>query len=91
MQANLTILTNPVTCRNFQIQSYCALDTSSRKSNICQGDSGGPLMYLIDGRWNLYGISSFVLRINNNNCVNTLPSFYTIVPNYLNWISINRV
>lgn len=75
------------TCYGFDTHNYCALDLSSRKSNICFGDSGGCLMYLINGKWQLFGITSIVLaQVSPRVCLNKLPSFYTIVPNYLEWI-----
>ncbi|RNA07913.1 chymotrypsinogen B [Brachionus plicatilis] len=50
-------------CRGYDDVNYCALDSTahiSEQSNICFGDSGGSLMHQVDGKWYLYGISSFI-------------------------------
>lgn len=70
---------------NTNNNNYCALDDTN-SSNACYGDSGGPLMHYRDGRWYLYGLTSFVLT-QAAKCYPSLPSFYTIIPNYFEWIA----
>ncbi|CAF1020439.1 unnamed protein product [Brachionus calyciflorus] len=89
LQATLKIQNeeNPSICKDYESFVYCALDTSIKKSNICFGDSGGPLMFFKDEKWYLYGLSSFItVHLNNFTCKNTEPGFFTMVPNYLDWI-----
>lgn len=79
---------NELICKGYDDKNYCAIDANnSKQSNICFGDSGGSLMYLIEDTWYLFGISSFIYGdIYTNKCINSIPSFYTIVPEYLKWI-----
>lgn len=73
---------------------YCALDIKSgnKLSSPCSGDSGGPLFIKdSDNKWTLLGIVSYVQGYLFNNtkmyhCDPKLPSFYSSVPFYLNWI-----
>ena len=58
-------------------------------SNICFGDSGGPMLYKIGNIWFLYGITSFTLANKNASCNPTRPSFFTSVPNFIEWINRN--
>ena len=51
------------------------------KVDTCQGDSGTGLMIPINKVFYLYGVTSFGLSCNTN-----LPSFYTRVSTYLQWI-----
>ncbi len=46
------------------------------------GDSGGPLMAFKNGVWYLYGLTSF----GDKSCDPTMPSYYTKVTIYLDWI-----
>lgn len=79
---------------------YCALESKGNNTNevvelstICSGDSGGPLFVLFKNKWILLGIVSFVQTFLTTNesteyfCDPTLPSFYTNVPFYLDWIN----
>lgn len=62
---------------------YCAQDFK-RMSDSCQGDSGGPLQYFPRANSTLatvVGIVSFGLS-----CGSDLPSVYTRVSYYLDWI-----
>ncbi|CAF1029744.1 unnamed protein product [Brachionus calyciflorus] len=72
-------------CDHRRYINYCALD-EAENSNICQGDSGGPLQYFENGKWFVYGLSSFTISNEETSCVNTEPSFFTTVPFYLGWI-----
>lgn len=74
-------------CSNELKDMYCALDPTSKKSNICYGDSGGPMMIYHDSAWFLYGISNFLTAFNPSECDNTRPSYYLNVTNYLKWIN----
>ncbi|CAF0976479.1 unnamed protein product [Brachionus calyciflorus] len=77
---------NQTFCNYKKYRFYCTLGKqTSNYPNVCSGDSGGPLMYLINGKWFLYGITSHVLF--NKTCLNNLPSFFTIVPSFLKWIN----
>lgn len=58
----------------------CALNTEIF-SDTCQGDSGGPMTYSANGQHYLYGITSYGLG-----CGSVLPSIYTRVDEYLEWI-----
>jgi secreted trypsin-like serine protease len=58
-------------------------------SNICYGDSGGPMLYKIGNIWYLYGITSFTLANQNQSCNPIRPSFFTSVPNFMDWINEN--
>lgn len=44
-------------------------------------------MHQTNGTWYLYGISSFIYGDSaTKKCIKSIPSFYTIVPEYLDWI-----
>lgn len=76
------------TCYGYDERNYCAIDENFKESNICYGDSGGGLMYLMNGGWYLYGVSSFILADRyTNKCLTNYPSFYTMVPKYIDWIN----
>lgn len=76
-RANLAALRDGV--RNSQ---YCAYDAEG-KNDTCQGDSGGPLQYFPskNSLANIVGIVSYGIG-----CGNLLPSLYTRVAFYLDWI-----
>ncbi|XP_031639695.1 serine protease persephone-like, partial [Contarinia nasturtii] len=62
---------------------YCANDPEGRRDS-CHGDSGGPLQYFPNtnsSRATIVGIVSFGV-----NCATTLPSVYTRVAYYIDWI-----
>lgn len=62
---------------------YCAYDPDGN-SDSCQGDSGGPLQFFADANSSIatvVGIISFGI-----DCGADLPSFYTRVAYYLDWI-----
>lgn len=60
---------------------YCAYDPAAM-NDACQGDSGGPLQVPITGAISkVLGIVSFGIS-----CGTTLPSVYTRVASYLDWI-----
>ncbi|XP_032290827.1 serine protease 3-like [Drosophila virilis] len=54
------------------------------QSSTCQGDSGGPLALQSNGR--LIGVTSFV---SSAGCQSGLPSGFTRVTSYLDWIKTN--
>lgn len=90
MQATLKVLntmTDLSQCYNSYFTNYCAKGVSETEpSNICYGDTGGPMMFFKDGKYFLYGITSYVFLNDIGACVPEEPSFYTQVPNYLDWI-----
>jgi secreted trypsin-like serine protease len=51
------------------------------KNDTCQIDSGGPLQNVVDEQHHIVGIVSF-----GNSCGAELPSVYTRVSFYLDWI-----
>ncbi|TDG47388.1 hypothetical protein AWZ03_006247 [Drosophila navojoa] len=54
------------------------------RSSTCQGDSGGPLV--LDSTGRLIGVTSFV---SSSGCQSGLPSGFTRVTSYLDWIKTN--
>lgn len=60
----------------------CAYDPAAR-NDACQGDSGGPLQYfpVSSSFATIYGVVSFGIS-----CGTQLPSVYTRVAYYLDWI-----
>ncbi|KHJ48572.1 trypsin [Trichuris suis] len=54
-----------------------------REYNTCYGDSGSPLFCEIDGRYVAFG----VLSIGSANCTENLPSIYTRLSAYEDWIN----
>lgn len=61
---------------------YCAYDAQA-KNDSCQGDSGGPLQHFAGGTnmAEIVGIVSYGVS-----CGSALPSLYTRVAYYLDWI-----
>lgn len=65
----------------------CAIDEEEmRESNACYGDSGGPLMIQFDN-WHIIGITSFIINNGNGHCNPLLPSYYTHVNSYIDWLN----
>ncbi|XP_031624484.1 serine protease Hayan-like isoform X2 [Contarinia nasturtii] len=65
------------------LSQYCVHDPAGTKDS-CQGDSGGPLLLIPDNDPNkatIVGIVSF-----SHGCALNLPSIYTRVAHYTNWI-----
>lgn len=70
------------------LNNYCAIDANNKRSNICKGDSGSPLMFYANRNWYIFGITSFYFyRDSDERCAFDLPSFYTIVPSFIDWIN----
>jgi secreted trypsin-like serine protease len=70
---------------------YCAIDMNGTVG-LCNGDSGSPLFKLIDNHWVLFGIASYVTAENKTGvfeCIPSLPSYFTKVSKYLDWIKLN--
>jgi secreted trypsin-like serine protease len=59
---------------------FCA---GGKGNGTCSGDSGGPIVYLLDGVKYQVGITSLGLQCEQA----TVPSAYTRVSPYLDWIS----
>lgn len=53
----------------------------TQHADTCQGDSGSALQYKLKENYFIVGITSFGIS-----CETTLPSFYTRVSKYKNWI-----
>lgn len=86
-QIQLKVLNGDPKCKNYDHFTYCAQDVTENNSNICYGDAGNPLMIPRRNRWFLYGIASFVtVTTDQFVCVNSEPSYFSIVPRYLRWI-----
>jgi len=60
-----------------------------RGSSACVGDSGGPLACQRNGTWYLMGAASYVSVERNRDCSTSMPSVYTSVPYYREWIKEN--
>ncbi|XP_021693939.1 serine protease persephone [Aedes aegypti] len=64
---------------------YCATGRENiitkQVGDTCQGDSGGPLQIVVDGKFQLVGVTSF-----GNGCGSNTPSVYTRVAKYIDWI-----
>ncbi|KAI3379897.1 hypothetical protein SNEBB_005306, partial [Seison nebaliae] len=58
----------------------CAGDPDENQDS-CGGDSGGPLARREDGKWTLYGVTSYGL---GDKCDSY--GVYTNIPNYVSWI-----
>jgi len=67
-----------------QSNMYC-IGPANSKSSACGGDSGGPLFLKKSEKWVLHGITSFWFPPCGGDT--SLPSGYTNVEPYLDWIS----
>ncbi|CAF1044227.1 unnamed protein product [Brachionus calyciflorus] len=88
LTANMTVINNndPLgQCGTYKTKFYCMKDLTTVQSNACFGDSGGPLVLKVNGSWVQYGIISFGTIGSNGICINTLPTFFTMVPTFMNW------
>ncbi|NP_001003450.1 chymotrypsin-like elastase family member 1.5 precursor [Danio rerio] len=54
---------------------------------VCKGDFGGPLSCLVDGKYVVYGIASFMSSEGCN--IYKKPTIFTRVSAYVDWITIN--
>lgn len=82
---------NETLCQNMDELKYCGYDFSQKHSNLCVGDSGGSLMHFMNGKWYVFGVVSFGnVEFDQNNteikCQNDLPTYFTIIPRYIDWI-----
>lgn len=75
-------------CDGLDSKFYCMKDLRSTQSNVCFGDSGGPLINFENNNWVLYGLTSFGKANNQGECINTSPSFFTMVPSLISWIRL---
>lgn len=59
----------------------------AQRADTCKGDSGGPLICQRDGKWKLFGVTSWG---DNTFCnpspTDSVPGVYTRVDRYRNWI-----
>lgn len=83
---------NQTLCANMGDSRYCAINRQKPNSNLCVGDSGGSMVYNKNGKWIVYGIVSFgnvdfVDEGKTIKCITESPTFFTIVPNYIDWIN----
>ena len=51
-------------------------------TSVCPGDSGGPLSCKVNGRWKVFGATSWL----SWGCNKDKPSVYASVPFYRSWI-----
>ncbi|CAF1031738.1 unnamed protein product [Brachionus calyciflorus] len=96
MQLEIKIMNyfNETLCQGIDETKYCGYDMSDKHSNLCVGDSGGALMHKIDQKWYVFGVVSFGnAEFSDDNltilCQANQPTYFTIVPNYLDWIEKN--
>lgn len=80
--SNYNLLVNLPSLREISESQYCANDPQG-KSDSCYGDSGGPLQFFPDpdSLATVVGIVSFGVS-----CGTPLPSIYTRVAFYIDWI-----
>ena len=83
---------NETLCQSMDELKYCGYDFSEKHSNLCVGDSGGSLMHFMNGKWYAFGIVSFgnvefIEKRSTLKCQNEMPTYYSIVPNYIDWIN----
>ena len=73
---------------NITDNMFCAGFEKGR-TDTCAGDSGGPLLCEKDGKWTIFGITSFGEECGKKGFY----GMYAKVPNYTNWIKsvINEV
>ncbi|RNA13081.1 hypothetical protein BpHYR1_017492 [Brachionus plicatilis] len=88
LKARMTVLNSlpqQTECEGFDKEHYCIRDLEGDNSNACFGDSGGPLIYR-QNEWVQYGITSFGFVDMFQQCDNTRPSFFAMVPLLLSWL-----
>jgi secreted trypsin-like serine protease len=66
---------------NYVQPSQICAGVPDGKNDTCQGDSGGPLQIVVDEQHCIVGVVSFGIA-----CGYALPSIYTRVSFYLDWI-----
>ena len=65
------------------LTTYCTVPIPNKIQDTCHGDSGGPMQVFLNGKWYIYGLTSFGDALCNPN----LPSFYAMVPVHIRWLS----
>jgi len=60
----------------------CVYDEETQSRGACNGDSGGPLNCMVDGEWEIAGVTSW----GRAGCSPESPSVYARVSTYLDWI-----
>lgn len=85
IQVIMTVFKEKAACE--REEKYCAYKPASKNANVCWHDLGAPLMYFAHNRWHVYGVASlFEVNGNTQECNPSMPSYYTIVPEHVNWI-----
>lgn len=90
LKAQMTVLNSlpqQTQCEGYDKEHYCIKDLGGDDSNVCFGDSGGPLIYKFQNEWVQYGITSFGFADIFQQCDNTRPSFFAMVPRLLTWLN----
>jgi secreted trypsin-like serine protease len=64
-----------------KVFSFNIFKKNKNNCAIIPGDSGSPMQFIHDGTFQIVGLTSFGVS-----CVTNLPSFYTRVSSYLDWI-----
>jgi len=96
-QAELTVINGNSLCtsdgKKYSIkQNYCAIGSgSSTTPSTCFGDSGGPLQYYDGTKWTVFGLTSYGYVDQTKSCIKNIPSYFTNVPYFLDWINTNSV
>ncbi|KAJ8720265.1 hypothetical protein PYW07_012308 [Mythimna separata] len=80
----LQVITNQVCANTYSvIQSHHLCTSGAGGIGICGGDTGGPLVATVNNRRILIGVGSFTA---NSGCQAGLPSGFTRVTSFINWI-----
>ncbi|CAG0887838.1 unnamed protein product [Cyprideis torosa] len=88
LQVNTPVLTDSecnATVRSTTYHKDKMLCAAAEDKSICRGDSGGPLMIQVDEKWTIFGVA-IASGGTGDECGTGLPSIYTRVDHYYNWI-----